>query len=66
MIAGAAAQTSEVTHVTNVTYVTTLPCSGNEIILNGVGYYQCGTTWYSRAYQSGNVVYMACPPPAGY
>jgi len=49
-----------------VTYVTALPCAGTEIIVNGVGYYQCGTTWYNRGYQSGSVVYMVSGPPPGY
>jgi hypothetical protein len=48
------------------TYVTTLPCAGTTVIVNGASYYQCGTTWYSRGYQSGTVVYIVGGPPPGY
>jgi hypothetical protein len=51
---------------TYVTTVTTLPCTGNAVIINGVSYYQCGTTWYNRGYQGSTVVYMVTTPPPGF
>jgi hypothetical protein len=36
------------------------------VIVNGATYYQCGTTWYSRGYQSGTVVYVSGGPPPGF
>jgi hypothetical protein len=47
-------------------YVTTLPCSGATVIVNGAPYYQCGSTWYSSGYMSGTVVYTVSGPPPGY
>lgn len=50
----------------NVTYVTTLPCSPTTAYLNGVTYYRCGSDWYTRAYSGGNVSYTVVGPPPGY
>ena len=53
--------------VASPTYVTTLPCAGTTVVVNGsTSYYQCGTTWYSRGYQSGTVVYISGGAPPGY
>jgi hypothetical protein len=48
------------------TYVTTLPCDGTMVGINGVNYYQCGNTWYRRGYQDGTVVYIVGSPPPGF
>ena len=50
----------------NVTYVTTLPCSPTTAYLNGVTYYRCGSDWYTRAYAGGSVSYTVVSPPPGY
>ena len=34
--------------------------------VNDVTYYRCSNAWYTRGYQSGNVVYIPSNPPAGY
>ena len=53
--------------VASPTYVTTLPCTSTTIISSGsTTYYQCGTTWYSRGYQGGTVVYVVSGAPSGY
>jgi hypothetical protein len=53
--------------VASPTYVTTLPCTSTTIIASGsTTYYQCGTTWYSRGYQGGTVVYIVGGAPSGY
>jgi hypothetical protein len=36
------------------------------VVANGVTYYQCGSTWYQRGYQSGTVVYIVGAPPPGF
>jgi hypothetical protein len=46
--------------------VTTLPCSGAAVIVDGIHYYKCGTTWYSRGNQGGTVVYIVSGAPSGY
>lgn len=45
------------------TYVTTLPCAASTVIANGVTYYNCDGTWYSRGYEGGSVVYIVSGPP---
>ena len=46
-------------------YVTSVPCSTTEVV-NGSTYYHCGSTWYSRGYEGGEVVYIIVSPPAGH
>ena len=36
------------------------------VTVGGVPYYRCGGTWYSPAYQGGNVTYVVVNPPQGY
>jgi len=48
------------------TYVTVLPCTATVVIVNGVSYYQCGASWYSRGYVGGSVTYIVASPPPGY
>jgi hypothetical protein len=31
--------------------------------VNGVNYYQCGPTWFTRNYVDGDVAYVATNPP---
>jgi hypothetical protein len=40
-----------------------LPCSASPYAWNGVSYYQCGSTWYTRGYVDGNVGYVVSGPP---
>ncbi len=42
-----------------------LSCASSAIVVDGVTYYNCGPTWYSRAYTGGNVTYVVVNPPAG-
>jgi len=35
-------------------------------VVNGVSYYNCGPTWYSRAYAGGNTTYVVVNAPSGY
>ena len=51
------------TRPVTTTYVTTLPCSYTTAFVNGVTYYQCGTTWYSRGYVNGTVNYVVVQKP---
>jgi hypothetical protein len=56
MVVGAAASTN---------YVYSVPCS-TTIIVGSTTYYHCSSTWYSRGYESGEVVYIITSAPAGY
>jgi hypothetical protein len=40
-----------------------LPCSASPYAVNGISYYQCGSTWYTRSYVDGNVAYVVTGPP---
>jgi hypothetical protein len=40
-----------------------LPCSASPYAVNGISYYQCGSTWYTRGYVDGNVGYVVTGPP---
>jgi hypothetical protein len=44
----------------------TLPCRPNTIAMGGVIYYVCGSTWYTRAYSEGDLVYTVVPNPTGH
>jgi hypothetical protein len=54
---------TNVTNVTNVTALASLPCEASITVSNGVNYYQCGSNWYTRAYQGDVVVYVPGGPP---
>ena len=43
-----------------------LNCARTTVIVNGVTYYRCGTTWYNPAYQGGSVTYVIVTAPPGY
>lgn len=58
----AAASTPEPTTV----YVTTLPCEATAVSVEGVSYYKCGDSWYTRGYAGSQVTYLSVPPPPGF
>ncbi|MEE9607375.1 MAG: hypothetical protein V3U03_06505 [Myxococcota bacterium] len=43
-----------------------LQCASSTVVVNGVTYYNCGSSWYQRGYSGGNVTYVVVGPPAGY
>ena len=43
-----------------------LSCTSDIIIVSGITYYRCDSTWYRRAHQDGDVVYIVVVQPAGY
>ncbi len=43
-----------------------MTCNPTTVYVNGVAYYQCGSTWYNQAYQQGDVVYVVVDTPPGY
>jgi len=51
-------------HSANV--YTSLPCAGEAVVVDGVTYWQCGSTWYTRTFSGGDVTYVATRAPAGY
>jgi hypothetical protein len=46
-------------------YVTTLSCTPSIVVANGITYYNCESTWYTRGNVSGEVVYVVATAPAG-
>jgi hypothetical protein len=52
-------------HYGGVAFVTYAPCS-TTVVVGGSTYYHCDSTWYSRGYQGGDVVYIVTSAPAGY
>ncbi len=51
---------------TTVTYITTLPCTSTVVVVNGVSYYNCSSTWYKRGYSGSNVTYIVVAAPPGH
>jgi hypothetical protein len=41
------------------------PCSVAPVAVNGVSYYNCGSSWYAAGYGSSGVVYVPVAPPQG-
>jgi hypothetical protein len=52
--------------VRTATYITTLPCTTTAIVVNGVSYYSCTSTWYKRSYSGSQVTYITVAAPSGY
>jgi hypothetical protein len=44
----------------------TLSCTPTTVIVGGVSYYQCGSTWYNRGYSGGSTTYVVINAPPGY
>lgn len=53
-------------HYGGTHYYTTVPCSATVISSGGVTYYSCGTTYYTKSYSGGSVVYVQTARPSGY
>jgi hypothetical protein len=43
--------------------VAALPCSTDQVLVNGIHYSQCGSTWFTRSYVDGNVAHVVTNPP---
>jgi hypothetical protein len=50
--------------IISATTYSSLSCSN--VIVNGITYSQCGSTWYQPTYSGGDVTYIVINPPAGY
>ena len=52
----------------HITYAAfrSLSCRTTVIVYSGISYYSCGSSYYERVYQGGNVVYVIVTPPPGY
>jgi hypothetical protein len=37
--------------------------SCSSLMVNGMTYYQCGSSWYQPTYQGSNVTYVVVTPP---
>jgi hypothetical protein len=42
-----------------------LSCTPTTVVVGSTTYYQCGSTWYNRAYSGGQVTYIVVNAPAG-
>jgi hypothetical protein len=66
VVAGTAAVVAGTTAAASGAYaapVETLPCTPSPAVVNGATYYQCGATWYTKAYSGNDVSYIAVAPP---
>ena len=61
--AAAVTATSMVTAAVVGSMVNTLPPSCSSIVVNGIAYQQCGSTWYQPQFAGGNTTYMVINPP---
>ncbi len=61
-VVGAAASSTS----TSTTYIINLPCTTTAVVVDGVSYYNCSSTWYQRGYSGSQVVYIAVDAPPGY
>lgn len=52
-------------HLTRAAFAS-LSCRSTVVIVNGITYYSCGSTYYERVYQGSDVVYVVVAAPAGY
>lgn len=43
-----------------------LSCTTTTVVVGNVTYYQCGSTWYNRAYSGGQVTYIVVNAPPGH
>ncbi len=66
VVGGAVVGTAAAVAGSTTTVVTTLPCTATSIVVNGVTYFSCGTTWYRRSYSGSQVTYIIVDPPPGY
>lgn len=61
--AAAVTATAVVTAAVIGSMVNTLPPSCSSVIVNGIGYQQCGSTWYQPQFSGGNTTYIVVNAP---
>ncbi len=61
--AAAVTATSMVTAAVIGSMVNTLPPSCTSVIVNGIAYQQCGSTWYQPQFAGGNTTYVVINSP---
>ncbi len=62
--AAAVTATTMVTAAVVGSIVHTLPASCTVVVVNGIGYQQCGSTWYQPQLSATNTTYVVVNPPA--
>jgi hypothetical protein len=55
--------TAAVTAAVIGSVVYSLPPSCSSVVVNGISYQQCGSTWYQPQYAGSNVTYVVVNPP---
>jgi hypothetical protein len=43
-----------------------MTCQTTIVVVNGISYSQCGSSWYQRGYAGGSVTYVVVNAPPGY
>jgi Family of unknown function (DUF6515) len=61
--AAAVTATAVVTAAVVGSMVNTLPPSCSTVIMNGIAYQQCGSTWYQPQFSNGNTTYVVINAP---
>ncbi|HEX3418514.1 MAG TPA: hypothetical protein VHT21_19230 [Stellaceae bacterium] len=61
--AGAVAAGTAAVARARTTAVAALPCSADPVLVNGITYYKCDWTWFTRSYIDGDVAYVVTNPP---
>ncbi len=44
--------------------IASLPCNPTTTVVGGATYFRCGGTWYTQAYGSSGVIFIAVPAPS--
>lgn len=52
--------------IINAANYSALSCTPTTVVVNGMTYSQCGSTWYQPTYSGGDVTYVVVNPPPGY
>ncbi len=66
IVGGVVVGTAAAVAAGSTTAVTTLPCTAAAVVVDGVTYYHCDTTWYRRSYAGSQVTYIIVNPPPGH
>jgi len=61
--AAAVTATAMVTAAVIGSVVNSIPPSCTSVVMNGVAYQQCGSTWYQPQFSGGSTTYVVVNPP---
>jgi hypothetical protein len=52
--------------IVNAASYSAMSCTPTNVVVNGITYSQCGSTWYQPTYSGSDVSYVVVNPPPGY